>query len=535
MKKKTMNYTKYLIPLLFFSGLALLPAALPAASPEGYQPDTPVSPPKTTKTRALPVKDSDTPPAPQAGQIDQEKPSPPLEEIDQIMEEFVANITSSEDRAILAVFDDLFRLTYFSAPELRIARENLSQKGKEGYTAWAKRFAPAISGTLSGVSEINPDESASLTEQDDDTHGDWGLSMDLPVYRRSLSVRLDLAETEERLAENNLQIKTQELDLKLRELLASYLESSYRLFNIRNSVRISQEHVDRIHRGYELRDQTRLELLRAEANLKELESRRDLDEQNLAAAQRALFDYTGLPASHPVFEQLNQLLADETRIAGCINSLAALDSSYPLIEPYIVGMNDKQLRSQFEKESLLYRKIKLEHELAGNKAKTYTAEEYPDLAVKGSLARKEDTRFDNYEEEGRVALVLSVPLFTGGTLNSNRGTREAAEQIAGITQTQSIRQTVHSIENTRDLITSLRKVYATQQVNLRRQQEIVTLSVKSYGIKQTSMEDLLTSKNRLIDAKNALMNTTNRLGLLMRQFVWQLGAPLATTSLQPKK
>jgi len=49
------------------------------------------------------------------------------------------------------------------------------------------------------------------------------------------------------------------------------------------------------------------------------------------------------------------------------------------------------------------------------------------------------------------------------------------------------------------------------------------------------MEDLLTSKNRLIDAKNALMNTTNRLGLLMRQFVWQLGAPLATTNLQPKK
>ena len=531
-----MNYTRHLIPFLFISGLILLPAPLPAAAHKDHQPDAQASPLKTIKNKEVPAKNVDVAPTPQTGEIDQKMLFTHRdEEIDQIMEEFVANITSSEDRAILAVFDDLFRLTYFSAPELRIARENLTQKGKEGYTAWAKRFAPALSGTLSGVSEINPDESTLLTEQDDDSHGDWSLNMDLPVYRRTLSVRLDLAETEERLAENNLQIKTQELDLKLRELLAGYLESSYRLFNIRNSVRISQEHVDRIHRGYELRDQTRLELLRAEANLKELESRRDLDEQNLAAAQRALFDYTGLPASHPVFKQLNQLLADETRIAGCINSLAALDSSYPLIEPYIAGMNDKQLRSQFEKESLLYRKIKLEHELAGNKAKTYTAEEYPDLAVKGSLARKEDTRFDNYEEEGRVALVLSVPLFTGGTLNSNRGTREAAEQIAGITQTQSLRQTVHSIENTRDLITSLRKVYATQQVNLRRQQEIVTLSVKSYGIKQTSMEDLLTSKNRLIDAKNALINTTNRLGLLMRQFVWQLGAPLASPTLQPKK
>ena len=71
---------------------------------------------------------------------------------------------------------------------------------------------------------------------------------------------------------------------------------------------------------------------------------------------------------------------------------------------------------------------------------------------------------------------------------------------------------------------------ATQHNNLLRQQEIVLLSVKSYGIRQTSMEDLLTSKNRFIDAKNALMNTTNRLGLLMRQFVWQLGAPLPVPS-----
>jgi len=74
---------------------------------------------------------------------------------------------------------------------------------------------------------------------------------------------------------------------------------------------------------------------------------------------------------------------------------------------------------------------------------------------------------------------------------------------------------------------SLRKVYAIQHNNLLRQQQIVLLPVRSYGIRQTLMEDLLTSKNRLIDAKNALMNTTNRLSLLTRQFVWQRGAPLA--------
>lgn len=67
-----------------------------------------------------------------------------------------------------------------------------------------------------------------------------------------------------------------------------------------------------------------------------------------------------------------------------------------------------------------------------------------------------------------------------------------------------------------------------------RQQKIALLSVKSYGIRQTSREDLLTSKNRFIDAKNALMNTYKRLWLLMRQFVWQLGAPLPVPS-SPEK
>jgi len=39
------------------------------------------------------------------------------------------------------------------------------------------------------------------------------------------------------------------------------------------------------------------------------------------------------------------------------------------------------------------------------------------------------------------------------------------------------------------------------------------------------MQDLLTSKNRLIDAKNLLMQTTADLGILLRQFAWELGTP----------
>ena len=100
-----------------------------------------------------------------------------------------------------------------------------------------------------------------------------------------------------------------------------------------------------------------------------------------------------------------------------------------------------------------------------------------------------------------------------------------AEQLADITYHDDLRKTVHAMEDNVELICDLRRVYLTQQAHLRQQEEIVRLSLKSYAIKQTSMQDLLTSKNRLIDAKNALMETTTTLGSLYRQLAWQLGIP----------
>lgn len=288
---------------------------------------------------------------------------------------------------------------------------------------------------------------------------------------------------------------------------------------------MSREHVDKIYRGYELRDQTRLQLLRSQANLKELEARRDLDEQRRDAAFRELLDYTGLHAENPIFHRLHNLLTDEVSSAGCINSLSNLEQSYINIKKFVESADDAALQQYFIEHSLLYQKITLERDLADNHALTYTENEWPALSVRGLYDRRDDTQFSKFNGEGSLALVFSVPLFTGGTIISNSKTRTMAQQIADVTQYADLRKTVHAIENNRKLIVSLDKVYTIQQINLRQQYEIVVLSLKSYAIKQTSMQDLLTSKNRLIDAKNALMETTNQLGYLYREFAWQLGTP----------
>ena len=452
-----------------------------------------------------------------------------------IVKKFVTADTTLTEPAILDIFDDLFQQSYDAAPEIRIARALKEQKSAQRYTAWARRLAPSVDARLSQVHEFNQDTTsdsatAADTDQsrqftDGEDYHDWQFTLDLPLYRRPVSVKVDIAEADERLAAIDLLVKTEELDLQLRELLGKYLLATYRLLNLRNSILLSRKHVEKIRRGYELRDQTRLQLLRAQANLKELEARRDLDEQRREAALRELLDFTGLQQGAAVIGRLDNLLVDEVATAGAINSLAGLGQSYDRIKKFVDGADDPVLRNQFLKHSVLCKKINLEQELAKEKALLHTASEWPGLSVRGLYERKPDTEFDQFEGEGSLAVVLSVPLFSGGTLFSTDKTQTMALHIADVNQYADLQKTIHAMENNKRLIRSLHNVLKRQEILLRQQEEIVILSLKSYAIKQTSMQDLLTSKNRLIDAKNALMETINTLGSLYHQFAWQLGVP----------
>lgn len=443
---------------------------------------------------------------------------------------------SVEEPEIRQFYDELFQRAWQFAPELQAALAKKRQKDAERFTARARRLAPEVTGELSGVHEIDMegetsggDGAAEATAGEGDLdgpdYGDWNLSLRLPLLNRESSLRMAEAGLNAEVAGNQLDITTQELDIQLREALAKYLVARYRLLNLTNSVTLAREHVGRINRGFELRDQTRLQLLQAQANLQELEARRDLNVQNSDSALLDLLNLGGLSGDDPLLDRLRSLTEDEQQTAGCINSLLELEPSFRHVSHFVDSASDQELRDSFQGNSLLYRRIDLNLQLAMAQAGQYTQDNWPELAVTGDYGRKEDTGFSEYEGKGSLALVLSVPLFTGGTAFSNTRAKAMAEEVARVNQDNTLRRTVHLITSHRSLIQSLRKVYATQLTYLEQQQEIVRLSLKSYDIKQTSMQDLLTAFNRLIDAKNALMETTATLGTLYRQFAWELGTP----------
>jgi len=455
------------------------------------------------------------------------------------------NINSEPD--ILEMYKALFGQTWERSPDIQIARKLKEQKSAEEYTSWAKRLSPKVDFEIAQKRYLNKDFSSDdiantaadplLPADSEYTDGkditDWNFDLDIPIYRRALSVAIDISKLEYQLAVNNLEIKTRELDARLHELLGNYMVASYNLHNLENSILISQNHVNKIQRGYDLRDQTKLELLRAQANLKELEARKDLNEQKRDTTFRDLLDFTAIPETSPTWFWLMELLDSEERTAGCINSFSALTTSYERMQDFLdESTTDTELRDFFIHNSLLYKKILLERDLGKSKADKHTQTEWPALFVRGELDRKEDTRLEDYSGEGSIGLVLSVPLFSGGTLLSNIKTKDMASEISSIQAFSAALRTVNSIANKKKTITSLQNVFEKQLTHLQQQQEIVRLSLKSYQTKQTSMQDLLTSKNRLIDAKNLLMRTTADLGILLRQFAWELGIPFPAPSLE---
>jgi outer membrane protein TolC len=459
---------------------------------------------------------------------------------------FFSSGNMSAEPDIISLYSTLFEQTRKSLPEIQIAQKLKEQKSAETYTSWAKRLSPKVDFEIAQKHYLNKNISEDTSTEDainplllkDSEYKDgrdvtdWNFDLDIPLYRRTLSVGIDISKLEYQLATNNLEIKTRELDTRLHELLSNYMVASYNLHNLKNSILISQEHVHNIQRGYDLRDQTKLALLRAQTNLTELEARKDLNEQERDTAFRDLLDFTAIPENNPTWSWLKELLKSEKQTAGCINSFSALTTSYEKLQNFLrKSTTNATLRDFFLRNSLLYKKILLERKLAKSTADQYTQSEWPELFVRGEFDKKEDTRLEDYSGKGSISLVLSVPLFSGGTLVSNTKTKDMASKISSIQEFSDVLRTVNSIANKKKTIASLQEVFTKQLIHLQQQQEIVRLSFKSYQLKQTSMQDLLTSKNKLIDAKNFLMRTTADLGILLRQFAWELGTPLPAPSL----
>ena len=433
--------------------------------------------------------------------------------------------SNNSDKLILLLYNELHTLSQHHSPGIQIAKDFLEQRTAQQSSSKAKRWSPSVDLELSQKRLHQTAVSTSRSDNEKNV-SNWKFMLDWPVYSRSLDLQAQKSVLETELARATLAIKLGELDVELKRLLIDYLVKTYQLHNLQNSIDLSQKHLKGIETGYRMRHQTKLQLLRAQANLKGLEVKKNIELQLRQESFRKLVRFTGLELDHEIFADFNKLTTTEQSAANSIMTLLSLDTIYKKILPWLGTENEAQLKHQFMSNSQLYKRIVLKKKLGWSDAETMMQSEWADLAVKGNYQKREDTEVDDWQDGGYIGLFLTVPLFSGGTSSSNSRAKNSAWQIAKTTQEDNIRKIFFTILDDRESIVDLKQVIEKKKILLQQQEEIVLLSVKSYTLKKTTMQDLLTSLNTLIDVKNDLVQTTFELGTTIKRFAWETGIDL---------
>ncbi|MCM2279713.1 MAG: TolC family protein [Oligoflexia bacterium] len=440
-------------------------------------------------------------------------------------------------------FSELRRQATQSAYDLRIAEASAGQARAAHYTSVArwlprldlqlsqsrsKDFSILTSGSLGALGSAFAFTPQALSLMR------WELDLSVPLYRRSIHLGLAQAAAEKELTLARLELQRAELDWRLRSLFGAYLLSRYKEATLRNTIEIAKTSLREAQLRFELGQRTKVDVLKAKANLATLESRRIAYAQERATALRDFLEYSGL--ENQVLESvgLEKLLESEEEVLSGIDRFTAPEKALASVEPFLPGaaqgeMPEEELQRHIVESSQRYRASLAEEESGYARARGAMSQEWPELSFRGSLnkqARDWTTAFSGSDRSYSLALVLSIPLFSGGSLVSTYYEKSNAQRAGELKARKDILSLRKEIETDRLRIRSLQAMLEAQKLSRAQNEEIVRLSFKSYQLGKATILELLTSQDELIEAKVNLAKTKIDLSVALRKLAWSLGVAI---------
>lgn len=455
------------------------------------------------------------------------------------------SIRAAPPQRIREIYTTLRELAKKNSFEVQIADANLSQKSAQLYTSWtrwlphfdfqlsqsrSRDFSIITGGALGSLASNFTPQAISLSR--------WALNLNLPVYQRTVHLGVQESIADRELARNEYDLKNNELDWRLRSLLGSYLLQTYREAALKTSIELAQTHLKEASVRFELGQKTKVDVLRAQASLVNLESSQVTHRQKTAAALGEFLEYAGLTKSDLERSGLTILLQTEERVAEAIDEFTEWEPLLPTLKPYIDLDFDPNwpekptqlsLEGKIAESSLVYRGFLKEEALADSRSRKMMSQEWPELKLQGSLNKQTNSWDDAFTPDYQsysISMVLTVPIFSGGSLISSYIESHQASRTGRL---KSARDQLHfrnEVEREIIEIRSLLKAVEAQKLNLQQNEEIVRLSFKSYQLGKTNMAELLSSQDDHLTAKLNLAQTKINISVLMRQFASNLGVSL---------
>lgn len=423
-----------------------------------------------------------------------------------------------------------------------MAGEMAAQHGAQLYTSWArwaprldlqlsqsrsKDFSLVTSGALGALGATFEPREVPLAR--------WSLNLTLPLYKRSVHLGVERSAAERALARAQLEDRLSELDWRLRSLLGKYLLQAYREATLQAALAIAKTNLREAKLRFELGQRTKVDVLRGESSLLSIESQMITQREQKAVDLAALIEYAGITEEEFRASGVDALLGSEAETAQAISRFAAIDRvSEPLLPLLKIGdTHGAELHREIERRiaaaSPAYRNSLLQEELEFSNARALMAQEWPELALQGSLSKQGEHWNDAFSagsQSRQIALVLNIPLFSFGTTVSTYLEKAHARNATAVRTAKEAQRLRSDAENAWVRIQALRKLLDSQTLQLSQNEEILRLSFKSYQLGKTTQLELLTSQNELTEAKLRLAQTKIDLSNLMRKFAWDLGIGL---------
>jgi len=156
----------------------------------------------------------------------------------------------------------------------------------------------------------------------------------------------------------------------------------------------------------------------------------------------------------------------------------------------------------------------------------FTRNEYPDLRLQGSYSNAAESwegTLHNPTRAHTVALVLTIPLFSGGSFVSSHFEKYFAKKQIEYTINQKKLQLENDLNTTLIRINALETLVSSLALNVSQFEELYRLTSKSYQLGKSSLFELLEVQDNLLDSKINLAQNKIQLYTLSQNYLWQAG------------
>ncbi len=420
---------------------------------------------------------------------------------------FSLNVSADETNPLVTQINALQIKSQDISPDLKIVRNYRSQKNAESYTRFSD-YLPQAYLNLKHTKDYYDERNAPLRALGIQTYdSSWGIDYTWSLFNYGIIQATRKTFTEKDKAALEVQNRERAYPITFNTNLLNYLLSKYKKAAVENSLKRADAGKREAKLGFELGQKTKLDVLRSEANMVSLDSKKTTYSDEEQNTRSRFLEFSGLDIGDLKF--LDNL--DEGQILNLINSLSQSaimkDSPNFMRSPLLESLNYDEQINRIDLNSL-------------------TQKQWPELKIEGSYNNSATSFGDSLHKPYRthtVALVLTIPLFNGGSLISSNFEEYFAKKQNEYTMAQKKLETQNNLNNTLIKIQALETLVNSLSINVSQFEELYRLTQKSYQLGKSTLLELLEVQDNLLDSKISLAQNKIQYYTLSQNYLWQAG------------